>query len=872
MMRCVFTDENVRPLVACPCFLRHSPGVPSPIPAPSNPVRCAHHSPLVACALQLKTESLLVHRAALCLWFAVVCHVVAQWADVINQSRSRASRMLWLAYFLAITIYAVIVFAVTLVALVWATGHTKTVLLDVPDIARGVGEMISLCGFVTTGYRILARYFKLPSHFRGVLRHAVRSLAAVLTVCGVLFLLRWTFTVVATVRTFTSHDPDALTSQVLIYECGIGRLSCQIVAEWIPEIVSSLAIILLQWRERKQASDTEDASSNASGPVRSGSRLGYGAVDSSVDGHSRQGSVGQPAHSSNEMHVAALQQALHDAAMIADPMYRAEHEATRTPARATLSALMDSMARLERMASIIPPAPAAAREDTSRPAVARTTSRSNITRSPARTRVEPRVFPYRIPPNAVVDRVVHDPAPSVLQLCVAVRVDGVTMMEGLSSCFATVECFDVAADGTRVKTVVVPTIFRSEAIVLSECSEEVAGSLKSGSQFSTSDIAGSPPSSPYIKLQRLGQGMFVMLFRVELPVEYLNQTHSGAASSGGIPVSSGSVNIPLPAGVGRPVASAGSSRAPPASLSPTDPFIVNHFMKFNIYFAPDMNSAEAVPNSQLGKIRHMVGSVVTDVNEVTSSQLQSDGLAIGETQVSFPKSAAMHYGAAQCTVADLLDGDEGEIRLPVRRGHKEMAGRLTIGVVALKRGNAERIVKVPDVSAAPSSSRSETLSGHSGDGRATGPVLASPQRAPSGLSTSNGAVGGSGSGSFAPALSPSTAQGDAAGYGCRVTRWYLLPSLHGTQLLVEEDLRESSYVFDVPAKMLKLLIMEKQHKLTQLKALYRQFTRSMRSWSTGRTYRPRPAGHLAESDDLKESLLSSQCVSRDDTVAFHGAR
>lgn len=224
---------------------------------------------------QLNAEWVLVHRGASCLWFACVCHVVAQWADIINPAGSRASRVLWLTYTVVVSLYTSLVFVVTLVAVVWARDHTQTVLLDTPDIVRTVGEVASLIGFVVTGSRILARYLRLPSHFRSTLRHAVRSLAGVLTVCSVLFLLRWVFTLVAVVKTFDSSRADTLKVDVLIFQCGLGRLCCQIVAEWIPEIVSSLAIILLQWRERKHGATALEDVASESGSV-------YGSVEGSV--------------------------------------------------------------------------------------------------------------------------------------------------------------------------------------------------------------------------------------------------------------------------------------------------------------------------------------------------------------------------------------------------------------------------------------------------------------------------------------------------------------------------------------------------------------------------------------------------------------
>jgi len=55
-------------------------------------------------------------------------------------------------------------------------------------------------------------------------------------------------------------------------------------------------------------------------------------------------------------------------------------------------------------------------------------------------------------------------------------------------------------------------------------------------------------------------------------------------------------------------------------------------------------------------------------------------------------------------------------------------------------------------------------------------------------------------------------------YGSRMTRWYSMTNKNTSALLVEETLREASYVYDVPAKYLQLALFQKVRMLRTLQA------------------------------------------------------
>ena len=62
----------------------------------------------------------------------------------------------------------------------------------------------------------------------------------------------------------------------------------------------------------------------------------------------------------------------------------------------------------------------------------------------------------------------------------------------------------------------------------------------------------------------------------------------------------------------------------------------------------------------------------------------------------------------------------------------------------------------------------------------------------------------------------------SAGVGCRTSRWFNFTGRGGDTLVVEEDMRESNYAFDVPHKLLLLLRRQRQQHLEAVRSeLYR---------------------------------------------------
>jgi hypothetical protein len=319
---------------------------------------------------------------------------------------------------------------------------------------------------------------------------------------------------------------------------------------------------------------------------------------------------------------------------------------------------------------------------------------------------------------------------------VAVRVDGVLTATELAACFATVECCPLSPDGVTIDPRGRRTVFRSEAIWLQLDTADPMQAVRASSRGSLGGSgeggSASPPVSVTLRSNRLAHGSFLMLFRIELPVQQF--TESGSVT----PVGS-------PAGMSPPVGSPHHVVTIP--IGPSDQYVVNHGLKFQVYFASNLDVAEDVPTYELSRIRHLAATAtVGDSVDVmytpapNESSFTDDGSHLQRT------SAAMYYGAGECLVSDLLDSDDGEVRMFMKRNGSDIRGSLTVGVVVLKRGNAERVLPLLRTVAAVS-------------------------------------------------------RNEEAPFGGRVSRFYLLPTLHASQLLVEEDLRESIYVFDVPAKV-----------------------------------------------------------------------
>ncbi len=99
---------------------------------------------------------------------------------------------------------------------------------------------------------------------------------------------------------------------------------------------------------------------------------------------------------------------------------------------------------------------------------------------------------------------------------------------------------------------------------------------------------------------------------------------------------------------------------------------------------------------------------------------------------------------AECTIDDLFSSDDGCARLSVTTARGDTAGKLQLSVVALKQGNAER------------SSEDD----------------------------------------------PSAALRRFNDFGRRVSRWYMMETSSHDRIVIEEDLRESRYVFEVPSQVL----------------------------------------------------------------------
>ncbi len=108
-------------------------------------------------------------------------------------------------------------------------------------------------------------------------------------------------------------------------------------------------------------------------------------------------------------------------------------------------------------------------------------------------------------------------------------------------------------------------------------------------------------------------------------------------------------------------------------------------------------------------------------------------------------------GMAECTVDDLFSSEEGCVCLDVTGPRGGVAASVSLSVVALKQGNAER-----------PGSHAGLLGG--------------------------GTTGGPGNRS-------------GAEFARRVSRWYLMETADRDRIVIEEDLRESRYAFEVPSQV-----------------------------------------------------------------------
>jgi hypothetical protein len=111
------------------------PPTSSPAPHPPHPTHPAWRQP------QRHHDYVIVYRCSLCLWFAIAGYVVTMWADVTNAHHSRASRMLWVGYLVAVVCYAVLVPMVTILATKIHRVDQNTALLATPDVVRITGEV-----------------------------------------------------------------------------------------------------------------------------------------------------------------------------------------------------------------------------------------------------------------------------------------------------------------------------------------------------------------------------------------------------------------------------------------------------------------------------------------------------------------------------------------------------------------------------------------------------------------------------------------------------------------------------------------------------------------------------------------------------------